>query len=195
MKSKRLRYTLRGFTLLEALIVVVILGVLLTVAVPSISDWIIIQRVKAGASELASDIRFSRGEAIKRNVRIAMTFRSAAGNQSCYTAHTKYSGRACNCLQGSGESCNQEFGSGDLYINSTEELKTVSLPASTKVSMSTSNNFAFLAPNGLMEASSGATVDFNGGSSRLLRVVVNGLGRPSICAPIGSRISGYTTCI
>jgi type IV fimbrial biogenesis protein FimT len=194
MKLIKFPNSARGFTLLESLIVVVILGVLLAIAVPSISDWIIIQRVKASAAELVADIKFSRGEAVKRNVRVGLSFQSVANNQSCYTAHTKYLSLTCNCLQGARESCNQSFGVIDDFSNTTEELKTVTLPASSKVTMIASRDLFFLAPNGLMEVKSVAQVDFNGQNSRLLRVVVNALGRPLICAPSGSRISGYVAC-
>lgn len=195
MKSMRSSHPAGGFTLIEALVVVTILGFLLAISVPSISDWIVVQRVKASAAELVSDIKFSRGEAIKRNMRVAIDFRSVASIQSCYAVHTRTINRNCNCLQGAGDSCNLAFGSGDAFNNALEELKTVSLASSTKVVMAASRNMNFLPPNGLMEAVPTAfQVDFNGQDSRVLRVVTNAAGRPQICAPSGSRITGYTAC-
>lgn len=183
-----------GFTLIEALVTVTILGVLLAVTIPSALDWIIMQRVKASAAEMITDVRFARGEAIKRNVRVVMAFQSIAGNQSCYAVHTQYitTSGACLCSRGAGRSCDLGV---DLFSDNLVELKTVSVPVSTSVDMGASRSIIFAASNGIPETNALAfRVDFDGHSSRQLRVVTNAAGRAQICAPSGSRIVGYPVC-
>ena len=65
-------YTSAGFTLLELLTAVAILGLLLAVAAPSFSGFSINQRVRSVSFDLTSDLILARSEALKRaaNVRI-----------------------------------------------------------------------------------------------------------------------------
>ena len=57
----------RGFTLLELLITLVVLGVVIGVAVPNFQNYIVQNRVKTGAQTLFMDLTYARSEAIKRN--------------------------------------------------------------------------------------------------------------------------------
>ncbi|MBL0151226.1 MAG: prepilin-type N-terminal cleavage/methylation domain-containing protein [Ideonella sp.] len=94
MKRNLINPMRRGFTLIEALVTVAILSVILTLTMPSAVDWIVIQRVKANAAEVATDLRFGRGESIKRNQRVVIAFKQVAGSQTCYVVHTRYSNHA-----------------------------------------------------------------------------------------------------
>lgn len=191
----------RGFTLIEALVTVSILAIVLTLAAPSFTDWIMIQRVKASATELASDMRFAKGEATKRNVRVEMTFQSIAGNQTCYTIHTHYydffsNPRTCMCSQGEGNACdaNNNPANPDV-VDGLVELKTVGAPASRNVTLTANRRMTFMPPNGFALPNAQAfQVDIDGQNSRTLRVVSNPAGRAQICAPSGSRIVGFPAC-
>lgn len=55
-----------GFTLTELLLTVSLIGLLLTLAVPSFSNLVLTQNVRAGASDLQTAFIFARSEAIKR---------------------------------------------------------------------------------------------------------------------------------
>lgn len=56
-----------GFTLMEAIFVVAILAVLVTIGLPSMRDLIASTKVRNAASDVYSSLIFARSEAIKRN--------------------------------------------------------------------------------------------------------------------------------
>ena len=57
----------RGFTVIEVLMVLVMVGVLASLAAPNMRDLIVRIRLKTAASDLHSSLILARSEAIKRN--------------------------------------------------------------------------------------------------------------------------------
>ena len=70
-----------GFTLIELMVVMVILAVLLTVALPGFSAISLSSRLKSYANELVASANLARSEAIKRNV--AMRLCASSDGSSC----------------------------------------------------------------------------------------------------------------
>lgn len=70
-----------GFTLVELMITIGIVGILATIAVPSFRDYVRNQRVKSASFELVAALSLTRSEAIKRNKDIAIT-RASGGWQN-----------------------------------------------------------------------------------------------------------------
>lgn len=64
--------TQRAYTLLEILTVLLIIGVLMAIAVPSYRDVAVAQRLTAAASDIAAALQLARAEAIKRQTRVAV---------------------------------------------------------------------------------------------------------------------------
>jgi len=64
----------RGFTLLEALIAIVIAGMLLAAALPSAGTWIRNTRIRTAAESISAGLQQARNEAVRRNQPVGLYF-------------------------------------------------------------------------------------------------------------------------
>jgi type IV fimbrial biogenesis protein FimT len=62
----------RGFTMIELLIVLSIVAILASFALPNLADFILRVRLKTAASDLHTTLLFARSEAIKRNATVTI---------------------------------------------------------------------------------------------------------------------------
>jgi type IV fimbrial biogenesis protein FimT len=67
-----------GFTLIEAMVVIAILGILVALAAPSFNNTIATMRIKSISFDLVNDLNTARSEAIKRNADVVI---SAVGGE------------------------------------------------------------------------------------------------------------------
>ena len=76
----------KGFTLIELMITLVVLGILLLVAVPNFGSFVAQSRVDAVKEKLISSIGLARSEAIKRGAQVVICRRNAGANTCAGTA-------------------------------------------------------------------------------------------------------------
>lgn len=62
----------RGFTLIELMVVLVILGVMLSLVIPGFVELRLTNKLKSYANQLVASVYLARSEAIKRNVPVAL---------------------------------------------------------------------------------------------------------------------------
>ncbi|HET9337589.1 MAG TPA: GspH/FimT family pseudopilin [Casimicrobiaceae bacterium] len=75
-RERRLRTTQRGLTMVELAFVMLVVAVLAAVSVPSLTNLVVSQRLRAAGTDLVSSLQIARSEAIKRNGNV--TVRPAA---------------------------------------------------------------------------------------------------------------------
>lgn len=71
----------KGFTLIELLIVVALVALLTSLAVPSFRTFFVKRSVDAAADAMVTDLRYTRSEAIKRSARVTLC--QSANGTSC----------------------------------------------------------------------------------------------------------------
>lgn len=62
----------KGFTLIELMITLAILGVILGLAAPAMGDFVVRQRVSSQANELMLALAYARSEAVTRGIDVAV---------------------------------------------------------------------------------------------------------------------------
>ncbi len=79
--SQLLRSRHAGFTLVELIVTMGVVGILALVAAPNMSTMMNASRVSAAASELTSSLQLARSEAIRRNTRVTVC--ASSNGTSC----------------------------------------------------------------------------------------------------------------
>jgi prepilin-type N-terminal cleavage/methylation domain-containing protein len=74
----------RGVTLLELMVVIAIMGILATIAVPSYLTWLPKLRVDGATGEVSSDLQTARMRAVSENTPYAVLFDLAGNSYSVY---------------------------------------------------------------------------------------------------------------
>lgn len=191
-----LHRTAAGFTLIELMVVVAVLGVIALLAGPSFLDMIVMQRLRGINAQLVTDLQFARSEAVAQGKIVRVNFGSAT-DRTCYVIYTAASStNRCSCL--SSPVC--PAGSG------WSEVRTVTVPNSTKTTLvwPTDQDSALgfdPVTGGLLSIPTDVKpvpmdkfqVDARVDDDRRLRTTVNQTGRPTVCAPNSSRM-GVAAC-
>lgn len=84
----------KGFTLMELMIVIVVLGILAAIALPSFQSILEGRRLVGAADDLYSNLQYARSEAIKRNE--VIRFQVTTGANWCFGVDDD-DGVACDC--------------------------------------------------------------------------------------------------
>jgi type IV fimbrial biogenesis protein FimT len=90
-----------GFTLIEVLLGIAIIGVLAALAVPSFQDMLERNRLKEVVESLKSDLQFARTEAIKHSENVIVSRKTGNAGSWCYGLARKSppSKDSCDCKE------------------------------------------------------------------------------------------------
>jgi len=158
--------------MIELMIGFIIVGILVTIAVPSFITYVRNNRLTGITETMYYNLQYARSEAVKRNTTVYVTF--ITGSSWCYGINP---GSACTCT-----------------TPSTCALGTVSPANSTQTTLSltnvSNNQLKFEPTHGATYASSTITFTLYGATTNM-GVDVSPMGDVVVCS---STVSGYNAC-
>ncbi|WP_206485863.1 GspH/FimT family pseudopilin [Thalassotalea sp. G2M2-11] len=137
----------QGFTLLELIVGISILGILIAVGVPSLSDFIVKTRVDNQISEIN---------------RLLLTARNTAINTGKFTTVCPLSGETCS-NDWTGEISvftNDTLANSKKYDSATGEMLRVKDAVTNNDAVSFTSSFVIFAPNGKLASANAGTISY-----------------------------------
>lgn len=141
----------RGFTLIELMVTLAVVGVLIALAAPSFSSLLASNRASSISTELAGAMMFARAEAVKRGVRVTI----------CKSSDTDQATPTCSTSATWGDGWLVFTDTGTIgAVDGTDVRLKVAQPAIRNGSIASSNanfaNFLSFDTRGNLVSSSGA---------------------------------------
>ena len=176
----------RGFTLVELLITMVLLGLLIKASLPSFSAWISNTQVRTVAEALQNGIRLAQAEAVRRNRQVVLSFTNATParnapaivggvNWSIQTV-AQFGGADAEFVQGGSLA---EIGSGVTVASVGAPLDALCFNSNGRLIINADPGPANASCN-----AAGVTFEVNrANADRRLRVIVNVGGQLRMCDP------------
>ncbi len=179
-----------GFTLIEVLVTVVIFGILLAIAIPSLSTYINQQRVSRISDNIVSSFQLARFEAIKYNQKLCIKTDSTS---------ISFNRRPQNCA------CTSVTTSCIGATSTEQEARSLFTISNTKIQPATISNITPALNNSYIDPVRGvitfSDISVNNASiyissnSKQLKINLNFLGQLSVCAPNPAKsVGGYPAC-
>ena len=165
-----------GFTLIEMMVVLAIIGILLMIGTPLFSQFVANSRIRAAAEAFANAVAQARTEAIKRNQPVE--FLISSGWLVCTVADSA----ASNCTQGNPAVLFQGAGKEGI----AEVTATVTPAGSTRVAFDSFGRIIAISPVDASAALTQVDIDVPNGpavGSRPLRVLLETGGAVKLCDP------------
>ncbi|MBI5901490.1 MAG: GspH/FimT family pseudopilin [Rhodocyclales bacterium] len=160
-----------GFTLVELLIAIAVLGILMSIALPNLSQMLRRIQVNSLTGELSTSFQQARNEAITKNARV-LTCASNSGGTGCASSTDWNTNGWLVCLAiGSATACDASTAEIPNPISRHE-----SVPTSTAVVAGPSTPVAFTSNGGLALGSATITVTITGPDSTSTTVTIQPTG-------------------
>jgi len=175
----------RGFTLVELVVTLTLLGLLLALGLPSFTTWIANSQVRTVAESLQDGIRVTQAEAVRRNRQVVLSFTNAtpALNAAAAAGGKNWSVQTVARLDEAAE-----FIRGGLMADVASSVAITGNPASSAICFNSSGRLATNAsatgvPGAACAAAATAFTVDKTNSDRPLRVNVAVGGQVRMCDP------------
>lgn len=181
----------RGFSIIEVLMSVVLLGIGMALAIPSYRDMVEKRQVTNGAEQLASFVNTAQGVAMKTNQVVTVSYSRSDEDDWCIGAVSGTT--ACDCTQndtGAADYC--QIASQPFILNNGHAGDLELMHA-----MNGDGSYAFDPVRGLLlDLDDSLTVELRSPSEDFrLNMMVNASGRVILCSDDSEHgIPGYAPC-
>lgn len=166
----------RGFSLVELLVVVALIGILAALGIPSYQTWIQNTQIRTAAESIQNGLQLARSEAVQRNARVRFTL----GDNSDWSVGCE---PAVADLDGDGvDDCPAVIQSRSASDGSSANVSVVTTPDAKKVVEFNSFGRLNAAPEPFAQIDLDSTA-LSSEDSRNLRIVLGVGGNVRMCDP------------
>ena len=185
-----------GFTLIELLVVITLIGISITLAVPSWEQVSQKRRLTNATEQVASLLAIAQSEAQKRNQAVSLAFSRSGDQDWCVGAVAGLSG--CDCTETDIDSANYCEIDDTPYRIEASSFQSLNLIEATDTQPGEGDSFVTFDPvRGILQPAGDRlqfTFESSGGYFQL-RLVISPTGLVTICNSGSDRIvGGYAIC-
>lgn len=177
-----------GFTLIELITTITLIGILVALGLPSLSTWIRNSQVRTVADTLQTGLRTAQAEAVRRNRVVVLSFTNStpALNATAVAGGKNWS---LQTIPQFGES--SEFVGGGALAGIASGVAITSTPSSSAICFN--SNGRLVAPTGTGCTAAVATLNVTQtNADRPLRIIVQIGGQVRMCDPHRPTLSAST---